>query len=713
MDKDSVEPPASSISAASPTAASVLPTPQIEPTLTPTYTAAPGPSPILAASPLPSKATSPSPVSEAALYELIAPSVAFIETPIIDGGKYFNFLNGKIHEVSDYDDYTFTGSGVLIEGGYIIASYKVVWPYDAVRVVFPDGSEFEDVPVVNLDPLAGLAVLGPIDTPARPLMLANGEDTALGSPLYLIVYPEENEEFPQPVIGHGRLQTLWETERSGITYFETDIAVADGHTNEVVVNTTDTVSGGALVNDQGELIGVSVPVPYYERHRLTLAASASDISPIATRLIKGETRPELSDRRVPSSEGQFEFDFKTRRDWETHWRGDNYYGWPSDSYYRRFLVQEPVGTMIEIELTGQGRELDFYLVDAQGKEDRYQRYHRTVTETDHQFGSVELKSNGPHFLMVQLNPDYRLGERQFSDVKLRSNVKLIPLYDPDDGREISVGVTIVGTRDMPGDRDWFTINLKEGETVQISAESVASLRYSVTIDVDFLGSRENQRVHDDGGGGARGADNSIVYRAPHAGEFFIDVSAGGGYYLSVEKAPTGAEPIFIPPSPRVEGEVEGPFGPMTVYKSALGGFSIQVPADWHYGYDEKHSPFAEFYGAYSPDGDKELRIGFDNESIAQVTPPLNPLDVAAWYFTMWAAPNILEDEVVSRDAVQTSQGIPSERIVLSYGGSKIALATYYLADDRAAVAIAYYFPAEQFDKFKGLVNHSFSTFRVN
>ena len=88
----------------------------------------------------------------------------------------------------------------------------------------------------------------------------------------------------------------------------------------------------------------------------------------------------------------------------------------------------------------------------------------------------------------------------------------------------------------------------------------------------------------------------VVYRAPHAGEFFIDVSAPGGYYLSVEEASAGSEPLFIPPSPRVEGEVEGPFGPMTVYKSRLGGFSIQVPAGWEYGMDEKYLPFAEYYG---------------------------------------------------------------------------------------------------------------------
>ena len=65
------------------------------------------------------------------------------------------------------------------------------------------------------------------------------------------MYAEENESFPEPVIGRGSLQALWEPDRAGITYFQTDISVADGLTNEVSVDSTDTVSGGALVNAQG------------------------------------------------------------------------------------------------------------------------------------------------------------------------------------------------------------------------------------------------------------------------------------------------------------------------------------------------------------------------------------------------------------------------------------------------------------------------------
>ena len=155
---------------------------------------------------------------------------------------------------------------------------------------------------------------------------------------FLIVYPEANDKFPQPVMGRGSLQALWEAERARVTFFQADITLAEGFIPDGrVVNgnptNTDTVSGGALVNQQGDLIGISVPIPH--RERVSLAASASDIAPIVEWLISGETRPELGDRRLPSSGEQFEFSFETRDDWDRHWRGDT-------SYCRRFLVHEPV-----------------------------------------------------------------------------------------------------------------------------------------------------------------------------------------------------------------------------------------------------------------------------------------------------------------------------------------------------------------------------------
>ena len=188
-------------------------------------------------------------MSSAEVYALVSPSVPFIET---SAG---------------------TGSGVLIEGGYVVTNYHVVWPYEAVWVVFPDGTELENVPVAGWDPMADLAVLGPVRVSAPPLELRNGEDMVIGSELFLVGYPAEVDLFPQPSITRGILSRFREWDRLGMTYLQTDAAIAGGQ------------SGGALVNSKGEVIGISGLS--FSEAGFGMVASSADVVPIVEQLIQG------------------------------------------------------------------------------------------------------------------------------------------------------------------------------------------------------------------------------------------------------------------------------------------------------------------------------------------------------------------------------------------------------------------------------------------
>ncbi len=103
-----------------------------------------------------------------------------------------------------------SGSGVLIESGYVLTNAEVVWPFETVDIVFPDGSEFLDVPVIGLDLQSDLAVLGPIDSPAGGLELVDGESTPKYSNVFIVGYPAKPEELGQPwvesrsLLGVGR-----------------------------------------------------------------------------------------------------------------------------------------------------------------------------------------------------------------------------------------------------------------------------------------------------------------------------------------------------------------------------------------------------------------------------------------------------------------------------------------------------------------------------
>ena len=192
------------------------------------------------------------------IYSLVSPSIPFIATT------------------------SASGSGILIEGGYIVTNYHVVEPFKFVRrIVFPDRSEFWDVPVVGWDEQADLAVLGPVNVSIPYLTLEDGEDMELGSELFLIGYPAEFDSYPMPTITSGILSRYREWE--GITYLQTDADSTGGQ------------SGGALVNSQGRIVGISTYT--FSEAGFILATSSTDNLPIIDNLIRTRSyysEPELN-----------------------------------------------------------------------------------------------------------------------------------------------------------------------------------------------------------------------------------------------------------------------------------------------------------------------------------------------------------------------------------------------------------------------------------
>ena len=155
------------------------------------------------------------------IYDRVAPSIAYIETP---WGH---------------------GSGILVEGDFVLTNHHVLWPFEAATVVFPDGSEYVDVPHVVINPWADIALLGPLETDERQLALADGEQLPPGSDVYLIGYPAEYEYSPHPTITRGILSRVRQWDGYDHTLLQTDSAITGGQ------------SGGALVDSRGCVVGVS------------------------------------------------------------------------------------------------------------------------------------------------------------------------------------------------------------------------------------------------------------------------------------------------------------------------------------------------------------------------------------------------------------------------------------------------------------------------
>ena len=573
------------------------------------------------------------------MYSLVFSSIPFIETP------------------------TGTGSGVLIEGGYVITNYHVVWPYEAVRVVFPDDKVLQNVPVVGWDSMADLAVLGPVDVPARPSKLGDGEDLGPGSELFLVGYPAEVDEFPEPTITRGILSRFREWERLGMTYLQTDASIAGGQ------------SGGALVNSLGEVIGLSTFS--FSEAGFGLATSAADNAPIVERLIQGDLTSELGDRRLPAGGGAFEFYVELANVWDS----------------RTFVLDAAAGTTLGVALVGTEDGL-FRVYDPFG----------LLLEVDDGFtgtesGTVELLADGVHFLQVETLS----GES--STFGLGSTIRLKPFHDPDDGRTIVIGETVAGNIDFHFDWDWYSIRLEEGETVTISTDSI---NVDTLLYVDFPNSRDDQVVSDDdSGGGLFGINSELVYRAPNTGEYFIIITDAvgdsfGGYYLSVEQAREGTETVYVPTDPQVvEGHVvESPFGNMLVFQDPSGRFELQTPQLW----TEEVADPSQYQAYMASDLAGSIVIIYVEEDV--------PLSLTEYADALEAGFLQTGAEYVTRESVQTAQGL--QAVLFEWSIDDVASAWLtYVSDDGVAIDIGYTFPADQFEAGRELAYYSFGTFFVN
>ncbi|MCB9102286.1 MAG: trypsin-like peptidase domain-containing protein [Anaerolineales bacterium] len=435
----------------------------------PPLTLIPTPTPMPTSTPIPTPATP----TATQIFDLVSPSVAFIETSVK------------------------TGSGVLISDGYVVTNAHVVWPFQKVRVVFPDGTEYRDAPVLNWDLLTDLAIIGPVQTANPPLALVNGEDLVIGNDVFLIGYPGEKEQFPKPTITRGLISRLREWDTVGITYFQTDATIAGGQ------------SGGALVSGNGEVIGISGFS--FTEAGFGLVASAADIRLRVQQLIAGKDVAGLGDRRLPLAGGQREHNLKLNNFWDQ----------------RVYLINEPVGTHVDLQIESEENEAHIGLVDM---------FAQNLLDIEDKVSGVETRSAttevaGPYFVILGQYSEYP------GNLQLSSNQQLVPYDDMDDGSTVTIGQTISGDVDYPWDVDYFVIDLVAGDTVEITVDSIL---IDPVVGVDFLGATDEEIIVDDNsGGGLFGANAKLTYQAPHSGSYFIvveDRSARnfGGYLLTVE-----------------------------------------------------------------------------------------------------------------------------------------------------------------------------------
>ncbi len=391
-----------------------------------------------------------------------------------------------------------TGSGLLLPGGYVATNAHVLWPYTAARVVTNDGQAFDQTPVAASDFLLDLAILGPIDTALPPAPLADGESLPIGADVYLLGFPAEGEHIPQPAIARGLISRFRAWDPLGITYFQTDAAVAGGQ------------SGGMLVAADGNVIGIS---GMSLGDSFAVAASAADVAAVIARLVDGDAAPGPAMRPFPPRGRSRTQAFSPAHFWDQ----------------RMYVILPPIAQGdIDVSAESEGDALLFVT-------NIYNEYPLYLDDTPDgkEQGTFPVESSAPYFLVAA--PAYETPDK----IAVTSSQRITAFDDPDDEQRIDASTSaLAGVIDYPGDIDVFEIALRGGQTVTVTMTSMLVDAY-LRLDGTPL-SANATAWDDDDGGGPFGTDAVIVHTPRRDGAYLIiaEDAAGadvGGYLLTIER----------------------------------------------------------------------------------------------------------------------------------------------------------------------------------
>lgn len=143
-----------------------------------------------------------------------------------------------------------TGSGVIIsEDGYIVTNQHVIAGADAIEVTLHDKREFE-AELIGIDMSTDLALLRIRAERLRALPFGNSDSLLVGEWVLAVGNPFNLESTVTAgiVSAKGRSIDILESQDRIESFIQTDAAVNPGN------------SGGALVNSNGELVGVNTAI---------------------------------------------------------------------------------------------------------------------------------------------------------------------------------------------------------------------------------------------------------------------------------------------------------------------------------------------------------------------------------------------------------------------------------------------------------------------
>jgi len=305
-----------------------------------------------------------------------------------------------------------------------------------------------------------------------------------------------------PAITQGIISRPREWAGGDLTLLQVDATIRGGQ------------SGGVLVSDLGEVVGISNRGNF--AGNTGLINEISDLDEVIDDLKRGRNPDGIGNRILLS-----EFGGSTSY-------SDLQIANPRDQ--RAFIIRPRAGASVSLSAFNGSVTLSMEVIEV----NRGSTVFASESPYSRNPSTSFTASRGGVYLVTIENAERIIGEHSFDFVS--SHTATPVQIDRDEGRRLSVGRSPIGNLDFPGDIDYFLLDLEAGRTVNICVDSFLLDPYLI---VDLLDSAEVFEIDDDSGGGYFNLNPGITFTAPVTGTYVVSTGSSlgasdvGGYEIAV------------------------------------------------------------------------------------------------------------------------------------------------------------------------------------
>lgn len=382
-----------------------------------------------------------------------------------------------------------SGSGIVIEGGWILTNAHVVDRFETAVIGRSDGTSLGEHRVQGIDWVFDLALVGPIDDESLvPMERGESAELVLGDRVLLIGFPDEESKSPTPTLTEGIVSRRRYVALGDFPFVQVDATIAPGQ------------SGGAMVDGSGRLVGITGLE--FGQGEFGLVFESDPMWPRIDDLMERGPTP------LPSGPGR-------------------------TSLTAEIGPLRNLGFLLEVDSSGtfdlRAASDDDIYVDVQtlggitvSNFEPSPDPFREPTVEDRLY--IDDLVEGGEDVLGEVEPGlYQVVVGSFADrpgqVEVTSTSVLRAFEDPEENADLPVGSVVEGSIDWSRDSDRWNLPLEVGQEVEIIVDGIADTVIAVRLGDEVIAASDDERL------GLFGTGSQVVFTVETAGEYTVEVGS--------------------------------------------------------------------------------------------------------------------------------------------------------------------------------------------